>query len=49
MKNMRKSFLQMLRSTGIYLLKVIALAIIYHLAARLGLRMAYVQMNTSAV
>jgi len=34
---------------GIYLLKVVALAIVYHLAARLGLSMAYVQTNTSAV
>jgi signal transduction histidine kinase len=33
----------------IYLVKVIALALIYHLAARLGLKMAYVQMNTSPV
>ena len=32
-----------------YLLKIIALAVIYHLAARLGLRMAYVQINTSPV
>ena len=38
-----------LKAFGIFLLKVIALAIIYHLAARLGLRMAYVQMNTSPV
>ncbi len=45
----KKSFLNEFRSTGIYLLKIIALAIVYHLAARLGLRMAYVQMNTSAV
>ncbi|MGB8983842.1 MAG: MASE1 domain-containing protein, partial [Anaerolineales bacterium] len=29
--------------------KVVALALIYHLAARLGLKMAYVQMNTSPV
>ena len=34
---------------GSYLLKVIALAVIYHLAARLGLSMAYVQANTSPV
>ncbi|OGO09065.1 MAG: hypothetical protein A2Y61_03025 [Chloroflexi bacterium RBG_13_60_13] len=31
------------------LLKVVALAAVYHLAARLGLRMAYVQINTSPV
>lgn len=34
---------------GVYLLKVLGLAIIYHLAARLGLSMAYVQANTSPV
>ncbi len=33
----------------IYILKVSALALIYHLAARLGLKMAYVQINTSPV
>jgi len=33
----------------IYLLKVIVLAVVYHLAARLGLKMAYVQVNTSPV
>ena len=33
----------------IYLLKVIILAVVYHLAARLGLKMAYVQVNTSPV
>jgi integral membrane sensor domain MASE1/GAF domain-containing protein len=32
-----------------YCLKVLVLAVIYHLAARLGLRMAYVQVNTSPV
>src|SRR5512136_666157 len=32
-----------------YTLIVIALAVIYHLAARLGLKMAYVQPNTSPV
>jgi len=34
---------------GAYLLKIITLALIYHLAARLGLVMAYVQINTSPV
>jgi integral membrane sensor domain MASE1 len=33
----------------IYLLKVIVLAVVYHLAARLGLKMAYVQVKTSPV
>jgi hypothetical protein len=32
-----------------YLLKVICLAVVYHLAARVGLKMAYVQINTSPV
>jgi signal transduction histidine kinase len=38
-----------LRRIGLYLSKIILLAIIYHLAARIGLRMAYVQANTSPV
>src|SRR5512140_3046491 len=33
----------------IYVGKVFALAVLYHLAARLGLSMAYVQANTSPV
>jgi len=33
----------------IYCLKILALAVVYHLAARLGLKMAYVQANTSPV
>lgn len=33
----------------IFLSKILAFALIYHLAARLGLRMAYVQANTSPV
>lgn len=32
-----------------YLLRVAALVVIYHLAARVGLSMAYVQSNTSPV
>ena len=32
-----------------YLIKVLLLAVVYHLAARVGLRMAYVQANTSPV
>jgi signal transduction histidine kinase len=38
-----------MKSVAVYLLKVIILAIVYHLAARLGLKMAYVQINTSPV
>jgi signal transduction histidine kinase len=37
------------RNTLLYLAKIVGLAIIYHLAARLGLQMAYVQQNTSPV
>ncbi len=33
----------------LYILKVLLLAVVYHLAARLGLKMAYVQANTSPV
>src|SRR5512143_2111871 len=32
-----------------YLIEIAGLALIYHLAARLGLQMAYVQQNTSPV
>src|SRR5512136_272017 len=32
-----------------YLIKIILLAVVYHLAARVGLKMAYVQINTSPV
>jgi signal transduction histidine kinase len=38
-----------LRRIGFYLLEIIALAIVYRLAASLGLGMAYVQANTSPV
>lgn len=34
---------------GIYLLKIFSLAVVYHLAARVGLMTAYVQINTSPV
>jgi signal transduction histidine kinase len=34
---------------ALYVLKVAALALLYHLVARLGLKMAYVQSNTSPV
>ena len=37
------------KAVFIYLLKIVALAVVYHLAARLGLKMAYVQINTSPV
>jgi signal transduction histidine kinase len=38
-----------LKNVGAWLLQVLLLAIIYHLAARLGLSMAYLQSNTSPV
>ncbi len=38
-----------IRSLANYLVKLLVLAVIYHLAVRLGLRMAYVQPNTSPV
>ena len=38
-----------IKSLAVYLAKILALAIIYHLAARVGLKMAYVQANTSPV
>jgi two-component system, NarL family, sensor histidine kinase FusK len=37
------------RAVAAYLVKVASLALVYHLAARLGLKMAYVQINTSPV
>ena len=37
------------KTAVVYWLKVILLALAYHLAARLGLKMAYVQINTSPV
>jgi integral membrane sensor domain MASE1 len=38
-----------IRHIAAYILKILLIAIVYHLAARLGLRMAYVQINTSPV
>jgi signal transduction histidine kinase len=38
-----------IRSVAVDLLKILVLAVIYHLAARLSLKMAYVQANTSPV
>jgi len=37
------------KSLASVLLKIVVLAVVYHLAARLGLKMAYVQINTSPV
>ncbi|MFC2028918.1 MASE1 domain-containing protein [Chloroflexota bacterium] len=38
-----------IKSIAFYLAKILLLAVIYHLAARVGLKMAYVQANTSPV
>lgn len=38
-----------IKNIAIYLIKLLVLAVIYHLAVRLGLKMAYVQPNTSPV
>ncbi len=44
-----RAFTNIRRPVLVYLAQVIVLAVIYHLAARLGLQMAYVQANTSPV
>src|SRR4030066_159522 len=41
--------LVLIKAASIYLLKIAILAVVYHLAARLGLELAYVQVNTSPV
>ena len=38
-----------IKSLAIYLAEILVLAVVYHLAARVGLKMAYVQANTSPV
>ena len=45
----KTSHLPQIKSVAIYLEKILALAVIYQLAARVGLKMAYVQPNTSPV
>ncbi len=40
---------QNIKPTATYVLKILSLAVIYHLAARVGLVMAYVQINVSPV
>jgi signal transduction histidine kinase len=47
--HLKISFNSHIKPVLIYLTKVLILAIVYHLAARLGLQMAYVQANTSPV
>jgi hypothetical protein len=42
-------YLVKIKTIAFYLAKILALAVIYQLAARVGLKMAYVQPNTSPV
>src|SRR4030043_2446984 len=49
MTQLKITFNSHIKPVLFYLTKVLILAIIYHLAARLGLMMAYVQANTSPV
>jgi signal transduction histidine kinase len=49
MKSLLKIGTPKTKALAIYLFKIFALAVIYHLAARVGLQMAYVQINTSPV
>ncbi len=49
MKALLPTALHRPKATAAYLLKILALAVIYHLAARVGLAMAYVQINVSPV
>lgn len=49
MKTIHSSQQVQIKSIAIYLAKILVLAVIYHLAARVGLSMAYVQANTSPV
>jgi len=47
--NVPKPISSKIKAAAIYLLKIAILAVVYHLAARLGLEMAFLQMNTSPV
>jgi integral membrane sensor domain MASE1 len=49
MKKTHPLQLVQVKSFAIYVAKILVLAVIYHLAARVGLKMAYVQANTSPV
>jgi signal transduction histidine kinase len=49
MKTIHSSQQVQIKSIAIYIAKILVLAVIYHLAARVGLSMAYVQANTSPV
>ena len=49
MKSFLPGTLRSPKATVVYLLRILALAVIYHFAARVGLAMAYVQINVSPV
>jgi signal transduction histidine kinase len=49
MQSLKRFSVEQLGSFASLLLKILLLAVVYHLAARLGLKMAYVQINTSPV
>ena len=47
--NIPDPILSRIKTAAIYLLKIAILAAVYQLAARLGLEMAFLQINTSPV
>ena len=47
--NIPEPIFSKIKTAAMYLLKIAILAVAYHLAARLGLEMAFLQMNTSPV
>lgn len=47
--NIPEPIFSRIKTAAMYLLKIAILAVAYHLAARLGLEMAFLQMNTSPV
>ena len=49
MDRLRKIISSESQPIAVYILRIILLAVVYHLAARVGLKMAYVQANTSPV
>jgi signal transduction histidine kinase len=49
MKNSNPFKIDLIRKFTIYLAQILVLAVVYHLVARVGLKMAYVQANTSPV
>ena len=49
MRVSRISIQSQTKTVAAYIFKIVALAVVYHMAARLGLKMAYVQANSSQV